>query len=77
VPTWSARRGFAGYVGRSFLGGQVQKVLAGHVQFGTTAPNGCDIAQSATEFSAGTTLYWGAYLLTVAPPGTTLLIEVV
>jgi hypothetical protein len=67
--------GFVGYVGLSFLGGQVQKVLAGRVQFGTTAPNGCDIAQSATEFPAGTTLYWGAYLLNEAPAGTTLVIE--
>jgi hypothetical protein len=67
--------GFVGYVGLSFLGGQVQKVLAGQIQFGTTAPNGCDIAQSATEFPAGTTLYWAAYLRNEAPAGTTLVIE--
>ncbi len=67
--------GFVGLVGLNFLGGQVQKILAGHVQFGTAAPNGCDIAQSVTELPAGTAVYWGGYLQDEVAAGTTLVIE--
>jgi hypothetical protein len=66
---------FVGYGGLIFLGGQVEKVLAGQVEFGTGAPSGCAVAGSATEFPVGTALYWGAYLRNEAPAGTTLVIE--
>ncbi len=62
-------------VGLIFLGSQVQAVLGGQVQFGTAQPTGCNIANAATEFPAGTGLYWVAYFKEAIPAGTPLVIE--
>jgi hypothetical protein len=57
------------------LSGQAQTRLAGQVEFGTTAPQGCDLAGASTSFPAGSSLFWSAHLREIVPAGTVLVRE--
>jgi hypothetical protein len=51
-----------GCVGLIFIGGQIQKILAGTVEFGTSEAVGCSVGQRAVAFPSGTSVHVAGHL---------------
>ena len=60
---------FAGYVGLSFLGSQVEEALRGTIEMGTETGSGCSVSSSTSSFSADDTLYFAVHLAREVPAG--------
>jgi hypothetical protein len=67
--------GVVGVAATMRLSGQGQTTLAGQVEFGTTAAQGCDMAGSSTSFPASSSVFWSAHFREIVPAGTVLLRE--
>lgn len=64
-----------GYIGLVFLGNQVQSILGGTIQFGTSG-SGCSVNGTATSFPASTAIHSVAYLERKTTTGETITIAV-
>ena len=67
---------FAGYVGLTFLGSQVQEALRGTIELGTETGSGCSVNGSTTSFSAEDTLYFAVHLTREVAAGEVMTVRV-
>lgn len=65
-----------GCAGLVFVGGQVQKILAGTVEFGASEATGCGVGQRGASFPAGTSVHVAGHLTRTVQSGEVVTITI-
>jgi hypothetical protein len=65
-----------GVVALNFLGGQIEKILAGTVEFGSGG-TGCSVTGGATTFRVGQSIHTAAHLTREVPAGEAVTVQLV